>query len=169
MSEISETLLISSQDRYNRAEMNTELPTPTPTAATENVLGRRIVAAFIDIAILAVVGIIFTIFFGETETSDNGFNFSLSGTPFLIYSLVVLAYYAGLEALTATTPGKSIMGLKVVALDGAYTPMRVLVRNLLRIIDGLPVFYLVGLICAGVTPRNQRIGDLAARTTFVRR
>ena len=41
-------------------------------------------------------------------------------------------------------------------------------RNLLRIVDWLPFFYGLGAAVIWATPRNQRIGDLAARSAVVR-
>ena len=38
---------------------------------------------------------------------------------------------------------------------------------MLRIVDVLPFLYLLGLLVIAVTPRNQRIGDLAASTLVV--
>jgi len=41
-------------------------------------------------------------------------------------------------------------------------------RNLLRFVDMLPAFYLVGGIATLVNRRGQRLGDLAANTVVVR-
>ena len=46
--------------------------------------------------------------------------------------------------------------------------MKSFIRNLLRIIDGLPVFYLLGLIVMVSSKRKQRIGDMAAGTVVVK-
>jgi hypothetical protein len=42
------------------------------------------------------------------------------------------------------------------------------VRNILRIVDMLPTGYLVGVITVLISPKNQRLGDLAAGTIVVR-
>ena len=41
-------------------------------------------------------------------------------------------------------------------------------RNLVRLVDVLPGFYLVGAVAIFATHRNQRLGDLAAGTLVVR-
>ncbi|MDP1804085.1 MAG: RDD family protein, partial [Acidimicrobiales bacterium] len=41
-------------------------------------------------------------------------------------------------------------------------------RNILRIVDSLPGFYLVGIVSVMYTANNQRLGDLAAGTIVVR-
>ena len=66
------------------------------------------------------------------------------------------------------TPGQRGMGLKVASVSGA--PPRLpqsLIRNLLRVIDMLPVGYFVGLICTLCNRRFQRLGDLVADTVVV--
>ena len=49
-----------------------------------------------------------------------------------------------------------------------YHPvLELLMRNLFRLIDSLPVLYLVGLVCCIFTTQRVRIGDLAAGTVLV--
>ena len=83
--------------------------------------------------------------------------------------LLQFAYFILFEAFFAATLGKMVMGLRVVKADGSpYSWSSVIVRNLLRFIDALPVFYLIGLITVAVSKRNQRLGDMAAGTLVVR-
>ena len=66
------------------------------------------------------------------------------------------------------TPGKLVMSLRVASADDTpLTPGRVALRNILRVVDGLPVLYLVGLITVAASKRNQRVGDIAARSLVV--
>jgi uncharacterized RDD family membrane protein YckC len=66
------------------------------------------------------------------------------------------------------TPGKRMAGARIVTLEGA-TPGTgaLLLRNVFRLIDSLPAFYLVGLVCCMFTAQRVRIGDLAAGTVLV--
>jgi hypothetical protein len=48
-------------------------------AVAENVTGARIVAALIDIVLLAVVFVIMALLFGESNSEDGGFEVNLSG------------------------------------------------------------------------------------------
>jgi uncharacterized RDD family membrane protein YckC len=83
---------------------------------------------------------------------------------------VQIVYHAALEALRdGQTPGKRLLGIRVVT-GGGYPlgPGGAILRNLLRPLDFLPVFFGVGLIVALVTSRTQRLGDLAAGTLVVR-
>jgi len=67
------------------------------------------------------------------------------------------------------TPGKRWTGLRVVRSGGRpITLTRSALRNILRLIDILPGFYAVGMTVIFITPRNQRIGDLAAGTHVMR-
>jgi len=72
-------------------------------------------------------------------------------------------------ALRGRTPGKRTAGVRIVTAQGG-TPSSgaLLLRNVFRLIDSLPVLYVVGLACCLVTERRIRIGDMAAGTLLVR-
>lgn len=66
------------------------------------------------------------------------------------------------------TPGKILLGLKVVHDDGAPLSWSgSLLRNLLRAVDSLPVGYAVGLISTLVHGQFKRLGDIAAGTLVI--
>ena len=67
------------------------------------------------------------------------------------------------------TLGKRWTGLRVVRTGGRpVTFVPSCVRNVMRLVDFLPAFYAIGMLSIFVTPRNQRLGDLAAGTLIVR-
>jgi len=138
------------------------------------VTGRRIVAALLDIIPLAILFLVMAAAigeFGETvdEEGATTFSVSLDGGPFVLYAVLSYGYFVLLEGLAARTLGKLVMGLKVVKVDGGRADWTaILLRNVLRFIDGLPFLYIVGLITVAVTKKNQRLGDLAAGTLIVR-
>ncbi|MGH2840010.1 MAG: RDD family protein [Solirubrobacteraceae bacterium] len=135
----------------------------------QDVIGRRIGAAAIDIALVFVLYVVVAAIFGERR-GGSGTNavIRLEGAGFLLFLLLTFLYYWRTEAMWGQTLGKRWLGLKVVGEDGApATSQAVLVRNLLRPIDGLPAFYLVGFVVAMTNPRRQRIGDLVAHTLVV--
>ena len=84
--------------------------------------------------------------------------------------LIVFAYDIAFETLNhGRTIGKQAAGIRVVGQTGE--PVRFLasaVRNIARILDFLPVFYLIGTISIIATARDQRVGDLAAGTLVMR-
>jgi hypothetical protein len=47
-------------------------------------------------------------------------------------------------------------------------PSQIIIRNLLRAVDSLPLFYMVGGLACLATAYGQRLGDLAANTIVVR-
>jgi uncharacterized RDD family membrane protein YckC len=68
------------------------------------------------------------------------------------------------------TPGKSVMGLRVVMDSGLpVTPGASLARNLLRTADFMPLAYGLGFICMLTRSDFRRIGDIAAATLVVHR
>jgi uncharacterized RDD family membrane protein YckC len=83
--------------------------------------------------------------------------------------MIQWGYFVAFElAWEGQTPGKKALGLRVVDETGgraAFT--KLVIRNLLRIIDFLPMFYGGGIVVMLSTGRGQRIGDLAAGTLVV--
>ncbi len=78
-------------------------------------------------------------------------------------------YHPVVELIMAgRTPGKRIAGVRVVRNDGAIPGVgAILIRNIFRLIDSLPVAYCVGLGVAIVSERSLRLGDYAAGTVLV--
>lgn len=80
----------------------------------------------------------------------------------------LFAYQTAFEGYYGQTLGKRFRDIVVVKADGSDVTMgAAVVRNLLRIVDGLPAFYAVGAIVAYVTDDSQRLGDLAGSTVVV--
>jgi len=68
------------------------------------------------------------------------------------------------------TIGKRIMKLQVIDERGLTLKInQIVIRNLFRVLDSLPMFYMVGGIACLLSARAQRLGDLAAGTLVVRR
>ena len=66
------------------------------------------------------------------------------------------------------TPGKKMLQIYVAHTDaGPITPSASIVRNLLRVVDFLPLLYAFGLISMLLNQRFQRLGDLAANTVVL--
>ncbi len=67
------------------------------------------------------------------------------------------------------TIGKRLFRLRVVDVEGMRLQFnQIVVRNLLRFVDQLPVFYFVGGVACWFSPKCQRLGDLAANTVVIR-
>jgi uncharacterized RDD family membrane protein YckC len=79
------------------------------------------------------------------------------------YGILCEWYYKG------QTLGKRLLSLRVMDIQGLrLQPSQIVIRNLLRFIDSLPVCYLVGGLSCLLSPRSQRLGDLAANTIVTR-
>lgn len=94
----------------------------------------------------------------------------IGGGFFLIFLFVVEWLYPVLFELLmrGQTPGKKVLGIAVVNDDlSPVTLGTSLVRNLLRTVDFLPLFYLGGVITMLCNRRFQRLGDLAAGTLVI--
>ncbi len=99
----------------------------------------------------------------------------LSGNLAMIYLLLLPAsvlyflYHPIVEvAMRGRTPGKRMAGVRVVTNQGQTPGIgALLIRNVFRLVDSMPFFYVVGLTTAIVTARQVRLGDLAAGTVLV--
>ena len=134
-------------------------------------LGDRLIAVILDgvmgAIFFAVIGMYAAVRFGGV--TDSGF--SLEGKPALIAmgsALVVgFLYYWLLEGVFGATVGKAIVGLRVRDKSGDPCTLKAsVIRNLLRIIDALGVYF-VGFLVAVLSKLRQRVGDHLAGTVVV--
>jgi uncharacterized RDD family membrane protein YckC len=98
---------------------------------------------------------------------------SARGTALVLIYLppvaIYLLYHPVLEVLMrGRTPGKRMAGVRLVTREGGTPSVgALLVRNAFRLIDSLPLFYIVGLVATLTTRERLRIGDLAAGTLLI--
>jgi len=82
---------------------------------------------------------------------------------------VYWGYFAFFEIIwKGQTPGKRVAKIRVIHASGR--PINVyeaIGRNLLRVIDGLPGMYGVGIVCMILNNQNRRVGDYVAGTVVV--
>jgi len=82
---------------------------------------------------------------------------------------LVVLYFTAAEASTGRTLGKALAGLVVrTERGGPIAFWQALVRSLLRPVDELPAFYLLGLALVVTGRRPQRLGDRLAQTLVLR-
>jgi len=171
-------------------------PAPPPTAAGEKPivlyapLARRGVALAIDLivpALLLATGLVLTplmqllmphtyqawapVLQGLATGPSAGDQAAMLRENLVFQAIlraIVIFYFTSAEAAFGKTMGKWLMGLEVRSETGGRPSLaQAFVRNVLRIIDELPVFYLVGLFCILTGPRPQRLGDRVAHTAVV--
>ena len=109
---------------------------------------------------------------------NNG-GLSVAYTPghsqrwFAVVVIPALAFYflyhpAVEVAMRGRTPGKRRVGIRIVTRTGGPPGAgALLVRNVFRLIDSLPVFYGLGLTLMVLTRDSLRCGDMAAGTLLV--
>jgi uncharacterized RDD family membrane protein YckC len=87
----------------------------------------------------------------------------------LSYFLVSIGYGILLEWYwRGQTVGKRVVRLRVADAEGLKLQFsQIVIRNLLRFVDSLPIFYLVGGIACLASRRSQRLGDFAANTVVI--
>jgi len=117
---------------------------------------------------LSVFIIVASIGTGIATLSWVGFFAGLFMSIILIMATWVL-YGIILETWKGQTVGKMVMGIIVVKENGEPCDfLAALLRNVFRIIDILPQFYLIGFIVIALTEKKQRLGDRLAGTIVVK-
>lgn len=88
----------------------------------------------------------------------------------ITYFAVSVGYGILLEwAWRGQTIGKKLLRLRVVDVEGMRLQFnQIVTRNLLRVVDALPVFYFVGGLVCWFNRNCQRLGDIAANTIVIR-
>jgi len=140
-------------------------------------LGVRGVAMTIDsivwFGLLIVAALPIAVATGQLETTASGVDASLDGAAgtaaFVLWLALGIGYHTLLEWRFGKTLGKYLVGIKVTAADGSPIGLGAsLVRNVLRLVDFLPIWYLVGIVAILVSDANERIGDRFGGSAVVR-
>jgi uncharacterized RDD family membrane protein YckC len=155
--------------------METTLPVEQyPVQAKGKRFGIRAVAYIIDSVIYLAVnyGVLFVVglVIGMAlALSGRQFTVDEQSTKWLNYAVsfvLAMLYFAIFEWLYGATPGKLILGMRVVQEDGGPCSLKAaLIRGLLRIIDG----FIFGAVAYSFmsAPLYQRLGDKNAETVVV--
>jgi uncharacterized RDD family membrane protein YckC len=136
-------------------------------------LGTRVLAYLVDLFIVflfwVTVLLVYSLF-GDALKQVQ----ALSGGMQLLLGLATILTSWGYDVLFETlwrgqSPGKRVVGLRVVKSDGSPVGfVEAAIRNLARIADVFPALYTTGALCVALTPRHQRLGDLLAGTLVVK-
>ncbi len=155
-----------------------DIEVPSPTGIDVRVVlagpGARSIAFVIDFLIRSALAMAYLVvaawaILGNLEFDvppDSETLWYLAGM--IPASAIYFLYHLILEPLMAgRTPGKRMIGLRVLTAEGVVPGVgALLTRNLFRVIDSMPVFYLVGLMFVMFGRRHVRLGDLAAGTVL---
>ena len=132
-------------------ELGLKLAGPAPRALA------WLIDGLIKLVLLSLSGVFFSL--GEF---GDGLSLVIAFAVLWLYNVLFEVYSNG------ATPGKKSLGLQVMNVNG--TPVDwagSVIRNLVRVVDALPVLYGLGVITCLGSRRFQRIGDLAAGTVVV--
>ncbi|MDX6644821.1 MAG: hypothetical protein QOK40_548 [Miltoncostaeaceae bacterium] len=138
----------------------------------DRALGRRVGGAVLDMILLGALLFPFAAVLGQASARSGQISVHLEGSGTAGYTGLCLLYFVLCELLAGASVGKMLVGVRVATEEGGRpAPWQVIVRNLLRPIDFLPVVYLIGYLVAMASgpSRRQRIGDRVARTLVVPR
>lgn len=143
-------------------------------------IGSRFIAAIIDtfliftLIIIGTLGILFVAALASdvdtllSNPDDSGFLLAFALIA-LVNFFFLWGYYLLFEVWwNGQSPGKRLIGLRVIRTDG--TPMdfsESIIRNLVRIVDFLPGYYMIGFITMFISQQTRRLGDYAAGTLVV--
>jgi uncharacterized RDD family membrane protein YckC len=101
---------------------------------------------------------------------SSGFNTGLGAPGVLMATALAFTYFFVMEATRGQTIGKRYYAIRVQSASGGPASANAISgRTVLRLIDALPILYLVGTLVAILSgARRRRIGDWAAGTVVVR-
>jgi len=159
-------------DPVERFDTTIEIVTPENITFRYHLAGpfRRLPAYLLDVALCFGVWVPACI--GALLLSSTiglwglGFGFAL------VLGFLLSWFYGGVfETLwNGQTPGKRLMGLRVISIDGQpINAQQAVLRNILRSADLLPIVapYALALLVCSLTRRFQRIGDLVCSTMVI--
>lgn len=138
-----------------------------PDRDDTDVIGARIGAAIIDSVLVGLISALFAILGVTVALGSN------SGGIAVIIALfgfvIAFGYYLLLEGLwDGQTVGKKLLNIKVVKESGHPIDLGdSVIRNLLRIVDGL-FYYAVGFVFMASSDKRMRLGDRVANTVVVK-
>jgi uncharacterized RDD family membrane protein YckC len=167
-------------------ELSDQLSIETPELVNIDLplagVGSRCLALLIDYLIQGTaltIGILFlaflsTLWRGSAQPAHPSHGYQLGqklglaiviAMPFLLH----WGYFTLFEAFwNGQTPVKRMTRLRVIQQSGrALGLFESMGRNLIRFVDMLPGFYVVGVVCVLVSRRQQRLGDMTAGTLVV--
>lgn len=140
-------------------------------------VGIRGVAMGIDTAVwfafFLIAGTAVGALTGQLERTADGLNADLTGGPALASMILWLAlgigYHTVLEWRYGQTIGKRLVAIRVRGEDGDSISLRAsALRNTVRLVDWLPLFYVVGILTILISEKQRRLGDRVGGTTVVR-
>ncbi|HEY6107159.1 MAG TPA: RDD family protein [Anaeromyxobacteraceae bacterium] len=135
-------------------------------------LGGRALAYLVDLLVIFLFWVTALLVYsiaGDLLRRVQEASFGAQAVAVVLFFFTGWAYDVAWEtAWSGQTPGKRLLGLRVVGRDGAPVSfVESLVRNVLRAVE-VPLLYAPGVLMVALTSRHQRLGDLVAGTLVVK-
>lgn len=155
--------------RHEQIDSIIRVVTPENIAFEYRLAGpfRRLPALVIDWAITAAVMFAASIVVMLTVTFISG---GLAVALMILLWHVLNWFYGGLfeTFMNGQTPGKRLLGLRVLTTEGQpINGLQAVMRNLFRGADLFPFMPFIGLLVMSLNRRSQRLGDLVCGTMVV--
>lgn len=120
----------------------------------------------IDLAAISVISSMLNVILGIIGIISRDIVMAVGILTYFVisigYGIVTEWYWQG------QTLGKRLLKLRVMDEHGLRLQFsQIVIRNLLRFVDSLPLFYMVGGLACLISRRAQRLGDFAANTIVV--
>ncbi len=141
-------------------------------------IGARVAAYVLDVVIqLAVIILVLLLIsavsgLGMTSLEPGGESQAFYLTVaffYLLYFFFQWGYFALFELLRqGQSPGKRMLRIHVIRSDGEpLDAASILIRNLLRAVDGFPFLNILGGLVAMIDKKSRRFGDMVGDTLVV--
>ena len=139
----------------------------------------RFSAIMIDTLILVGITIILSLLVGRFTSFETNIEF-INPISFLIRSLIsplvwmitiiYILYYTYFEGKHGQTVGKKLSRIKVIDKEtkNQIGYKNAFIRTVARLIDSLPIAYILGIIVIRYTEKNQRIGDIISKAIVIK-
>ncbi|MBW3566190.1 MAG: RDD family protein [Acidobacteria bacterium] len=137
------------------------------TTVVPGPVGDRALALLFDrVLLFAVIAFTFGLYVREAALTFYQPGTGATIGLFFGWFLLIFAYHTLLEGLAGTTPGKLVMGLRVVSTGERRMIGAVALRNLLRLVDGIALYF-VGFVVAAHNRSQKRVGDFVGGTMVI--
>ena len=140
-------------------------------------IGSRFLAILIDSLIQGAVIVVLALILVAVGVTLRGAGFGGSSAAgvwalailIFVYFLLMYGYFILFESIwNGQTPGKRATHIRVIKDSGQpITAIDSVARNLLRLVDQLPLAYGIGVMSAWISPQSKRLGDYVAGTVVV--
>lgn len=151
-------------------QLETTIRTPENVELTYALAGAgsRSAAYLVDCFVLLALSQLMVNFFMMFVALPLGRQWGIAIGGLLTF-VILNGYFVLCEWLfNGQTPGKRLVGIRVIKMGGySLRFLDVLLRNVMRVVDFLPLLYGVGAASLVLTSRCQRLGDLVAGTLVV--